>query len=296
VLGSHDQGARPPKEVFPKATAAARKAIEIDQTLAEAHAALAFIQFHYEWNGAGAEKEFRRAFELNPRYTTLQQWYSLYSIARGRTEVSLAASKRAIELDPVDLPINAHLAWHYFFARQYAQAIEACRKTLELDSYSPMPYWYLGMAYEQQKDYQNAIAEFQIAYVLSGGSPAPPSSMAYAYAMARDAVSGGNPVYLSSLGHAYAVLGNVLEARRVLGELDELSKRRYVSPYEKAIVHLGLGETEQALEWLEKAYGERSGWLVYLQVEPRLDRLRSDQRFGDLLRRVGLAPLGLGNS
>ena len=290
VLGSYDQGARAPKEVFPKAIAAARKAIEIDETLAEAHAALAFIQFHYEWNGAGAEKEFRRAFELNPRYTTLQQWYSLYSLARGRTEASLAASKRAIELDPVDLPINAHLGWHYFFARQYAPAIEACRKTLELDSFSPLPHWYLGMAYEQQRDYQNAIAEFQIAYVLSGGSPAPPSSMAYAYALARDAVSGGNPVYLSSLGHAYAVLGNVLEARRVLGELDELSERRYVSPYEKAIVHVGLGETEEAFEWLEKAYGERAGWLVYLPVEPRLDRLRSDQRFSDLVRRVGLAP------
>jgi DNA-binding winged helix-turn-helix (wHTH) protein/TolB-like protein/Tfp pilus assembly protein PilF len=296
VLGSHDQGARPPKEVFPKATAAARKAIEIDETLAEAHAALAFIQFQYEWDGAGAEKEFRRAFELNSEYTTLQQWYSDYSIARGRTEASLEASKRAIELDPVDLPSNAHLAWHYFFARQYAQAIEACRKALELDSYSSMPYWYLGMAYEQQREYQNAIAELQIAYVLSGGSPAPLSSMAHAYAVARDAVSGGNPVYLASLGHAYAVLGNVPEAHKVLGELDELSKRRYVSPYEKAVVHVGLGETEQALEWLEKAYGERSGWLIYLQVEPRLDRLRSDRRFGDLVRRVGLAPLGLGNS
>jgi len=292
VLGSHDQGARAPQEVFPKAAEAARRAIEIDETLAEAHAALALVQLHYEWDGAGAEKEFRRASQLNPRYATLQQWYSQYSIARARTEASLAASKRGVELDPVDLSINAHLAWHYFLARQYDQAIEACRKALELDSDSPMPHWYLGMAYEQQREYQKAIGEFQIAYVLSGGSPVRPSSMAHAYAAARDAVSGGNPVYLSSLGHAYAVLGNVREARNVLAELEELSKRRYVSPYEKAILHAGLGETEQALEWLEKAYRERSGWMIYLQAEPRLDRLRSDPRFGNLVRRVGLAPLG----
>jgi len=290
VLGSHDQGALAPKEALPKATAAARRAIEIDETLVEAHAALAFIKFNYEWDWAGAEKEFRRAFDLNPSYITLQHWYSQYSMAMGRREESLAASQRGVALDPVDLPINAHLAWHYFYARQYDPAIEACRKAMELDPHSPMPHWYLGMAYEQKREYPKAVGEFQMAFALSGGSPAPPSSQAHAYAVAREALSGGNPVYLSSLGHAYALAGNVVEARKVLRELDELSKHRYVSSYEKALVHAGLGETEQAFGWLEKAYGERSGWLIYLQVEPRLDRLRSDPHFRTLVRRVGLVP------
>ena len=290
VLGSHDQGALAPKEAFPKATAAANRAIEIDETLAEAHAALAFIKFNYEWDWAGAEKEFRRVFELDPRYPTPQQWYSQYSMALGRSEASLAASKRGVELDPVDIPINAHLAWHYLYARQYDLAIETCQKTMELDANSPMPNWYLGMAYEQKREYQKAIGELEIAFALSGGGPFPLSSQAHAYAVASDALSGGNPVYLSSLGYAYAAAGNVLGARQVLRDLDELSRRRYVSPYEKAVIHAGLGETEQAFDWLEKAYAERAGWLIYLQVEPRLDRLRSDPRFGHLVRRVGLAP------
>ena len=288
VLGSHDHGALAPKEAFPKAAAAARRAIEIDETLGEAHAALAFIQFNYEWDWAGAEKEFQRAFDLNPGYPTLQQWYSRYSMAMGRTEASLEASKRGFELDPIDIPLNAHLAWHHLHAGQYDPAIEACRKALELDSNHPTPHWYLGMAYEQKRDYPKAIGEFQIAFVLSGGSPAPPSSLARAYAIARDTLAGGNPVYLAGLGHAYAAAGNVAEARNVLRELEELSKQRHVSPFERAVIHAGLGETEQAFAWLEKAYAERAGWLVYLQVEPRLAQLRSDPRFGSLARRVGL--------
>ena len=147
------------------------------------------------------------------------------------------------------------------------------------------------MVYEQKGEYQTAIGEFQIAYALSGGSPVRPSSLAYAYALARGTIAAGNPVYLSSLGHAYALAGNVVEARKVLRELDELSKHhRYVSPYERAVIHAGLGETEEAFAWLEKAYAERAGWLVYLQVEPRLDRLRADPRFANLVKRVGLAP------
>ncbi len=288
VLGSHDQGALAPKEAFPKAITAAQRALAIDETLAEAHAALAFTKFHYEWDWAAAEKEFRRAFDLNPKYPTLQQWYSHYSMAMGRAVESLAASRRGIALDPIDIPINAHLAWHYLCARQPDLAMEACRRALELDPNHPTPHWYFGMAYEQKGEYQGAIGKFQIAYTLSGGSPTRPSSLAYIYALERGVLSGGNPAYLSSLGHAYAAAGNVVEARKALGELDELAKQRYVSPYEKVIIHAGLGETDEAFAWLEKAFAERAAWMVYLQVEPRLDRLRSDPRFGDLVRRVGL--------
>src|SRR5712692_4487276 len=216
VLGSYDQGALAPKEVFPKATAAAQRALAIDETLAEAHAALAFTKFHYEWDWGAAEKEFRRAFDLNPRYPTLQQWYSHYSMAMGRTEESLAASKRGVGLDPIDIPINAHLAWHYLCAHEPDAAMEACRRTLELDPNHPTPNWYLGMAFEQKGEYQKAIGEFHIAYALSGGSPARPSSLAYVYAVERGSLAGGNPVYLSSLGHAYAAAGNAVGARKAL--------------------------------------------------------------------------------
>ncbi len=282
LLGSHEYGELPPKEAFPKATAAARRALEIDEALSEAHAALAFIQFSYEWDWAGAEREFRRALQLQPGYAVAQQWYSCYSMAMGRAEASLAASLRGVELEPVDLALHAQLTWHWFSARQYDQAIEASRRTLDLDPNSPVAHWHLGRAFEQKGEYQRAIGEFQIAYLLSGGNPTSK------YAVARGAASGGNPVYLSSLGHAYAVAGNALEARKALRELEELAKLRYVSPYERAVILTGLGEKEEALAWLEEAYADRSGWLVYLGLEPRLEQLRPDPRFASLLRRVGL--------
>jgi TolB-like protein/Tfp pilus assembly protein PilF len=288
VLGSHDNGLLAPKDAFPKATAAARRAIEVDETLAEAHAALAYIKFQYEWDWAGAEREFRRALDLNPQYVDVQQSYSSYSMAMGRFDASLAASRRALELDPTNIAAGTHLAWHYLCIRQYDPAMEACRTALELDAVQPMPHWCAGMVYEQKGQNQKSIAEFQIAFALSGGNVARPGSEAYLYALDRGTLAGGNPVYLSSLGHAYAMAGNTVLARQSLSELDQLAKQRYVSPYERAVVHAGLGETEPAFSWLEKAYAERVGWLVSLQVDPRLDRLRADPRFGNLVRRVGL--------
>jgi len=289
LLGSQEMSVLAPKDVFPKATAAARRAIEIDETLAEAHAALAFIKFQYEWDWAGAERELRRALDLNPQYAHVEQLFASYSAAMGRFEASLAASRRAMELDPTDIAASTHLAFHYLYARQDDPAMEACRTALELDAVQPMPHWCAGMVYEQKGQYQKSIAEFQIAFALSGGNVARPGSEAYLHALDRGTVGGGNPVYLASLGHAYALAGNPELARQALGELDQLAKQRYVSPYERAVVHAGLGETELAFSWLERAYAERAGWLVSLRVEPRLDRLRSDHRFGNLARRVGLS-------
>lgn len=252
---------------MPKARAAALKALEIDNTLAEPHAALGFVGFNYDWDWRETEKQFKQAIALNPSYATAHHWYSHYSVAIGQFEESLAASRRALELDPLDLIINAHLAWHYDYARQYDRAIEQCRKVLEMDPKYFWPHFFLGLAYEQEQMYQQATAEFQKAITVSSATFA-----------------------LGGLGHTYAVSGKRGEALRVLGELKERSKRGYVPAFDIALIYAGLGEKDQAFEWLEKAYGEHSGGLAYLRVEPRLDNVRSDPRFADLLRRIGIPP------
>jgi tetratricopeptide (TPR) repeat protein len=162
--------------------------------------------------------------------------------------------------------MNVHLGWHYFYARQYDLAIEQFRKTLEMDPNYGLTHWYLGMAYEQKANYVEALAELQ---------------------KGKDLLK-ENVGVEADLGHAYAVSGNREEAQKVMDELEELSKQRYVSSYHIALIYTGLGEKDRAFEWLEKAYEERSDLLVYLKVEPRVDRLRSDPRFTRLLRRMGL--------
>jgi TolB-like protein/Tfp pilus assembly protein PilF/predicted Ser/Thr protein kinase len=267
VLGAWESDARiAPREVMPKATAAAMKALALDDQLSEAHASLGFVSLHYDWDWREAEKQLKQAIALNPNYATAHHWYSHYAMAMGRSEESLAASKRALELDPLDDTINAHLAWHYYYARQYDQAIAQSRKTLELNPNSFWAHYFLGLAYEQKRMFAQAIPEFQQAIAVSSATFAK-----------------------GALGHAYALLGNRSEALRLLSELKEPSPRGYVPSYNISVVYEGLGE-EQAFQWLEKAYEEHSSWSVYLKVEPRLDPLRSDPRFADLLRRIGLPP------
>jgi TolB-like protein/Tfp pilus assembly protein PilF len=261
-----DVGSLAPKEAMRKAKAAALKALEMDDTLAEAHTSLAFTKLNYDWDWSGAEREFKRAIELNPNYDNAHHWYSHYFTAMGQTEESLAESKRALELDQLGLIMNEHLGWHYFYARQYDLAIEQFRKTLEMDPNYGLTHWYLGMAYEQKAKYVEALAELQ---------------------KGKDLLK-ENVGVEADLGHTYAVSGNREEAQKVMDELEELSKQRYVSSYHIALIYTGLGEKDRAFEWLEKAYEERSDLLVYLKVEPRLDRLRSDPRFTRLLHRMGL--------
>lgn len=254
------------KETMPRAKAAAMKALEVDDTLTEARTSLAWARLHYDWDWLAAEREFKRAIDLNPDYTEAHHSYSHYLIAMGRTAESLAESKRALELDPLDLVINAHLGWHYLYARQYDQSIEQSRRTLELEPNSLVAHWFLGRALEQKAMYQEAAKAFEKSITISDGSP----------------------TYVAALGHAYAVSGKKSEALRILNELKQQSKRTYVSPFNLAAISSGLGEKDQGFEWLEKAFEERSHWLVYLKVEPMLDGLRSDPRFTDLVRRVGL--------
>jgi DNA-binding winged helix-turn-helix (wHTH) protein/TolB-like protein/Tfp pilus assembly protein PilF len=256
-----------PREAAPRAKEAALKALEIDYALAEAHTSLAYVKHSYDWDWQGADQEFRQAIELNPHYAHAYHMYSHLLVTMNRFEESLEASLRACELDPLDVEMSAHLIFHYNAARQFDRAIEQGLKTLELDPNFHETHLFLGRAFEQKKMYAETIAEFRKAVELSGR----------------------RPFAISGLAHAYAVSGERALARELLDELKERSKMNYVSLYYIAHIYAGLGDREQALEWFDKAHEERDPMLVYLNVNPNLDSLRSEPRFRDLLRRVGLS-------
>ncbi len=257
----------PSRETFPKAKAAALKALEIDNTLAQAHATLAFTHQLFDWDFSAAEKEYRRAIELDPKYPTAHQWYSDLLSELGQHERAIAEVERANELDPPSPIISVSRAGVFYNARQYDRAIEAARKTLELDKGFYRAHLHLGRTLEQKKMYPEAIAEFEEAVRLSG-----------------------RPIEIvAALGHAYAVSGRREEAMRLIEELKGWSERGYDPLANIALVYAGLGQNDEAIEWLEKAYQARSAWLIFLalKVGPRWDALRSDARFQDLLRRIG---------
>lgn len=266
TLAGWESGAVVPAIAIPQAKMAARKALEVDAKSAEAYTSLAFASMHYDWRWEDAEVQFRHALRLNPGYPNLRHWYSHYLTATGRHEESLTESLVVLDLDPLDLIINIHLAWHYIMARQYGLAIDQIRKTLDMEPNFHWGYFFLALVYEQTGQIKEALEDLKKSVELSGGAT----------------------VSLSELGHAYAVAGDADNAVKVLKRLSELSKNRYVSSYEVGLIHAALGETDVAFAWLEKAYQERSGWLAYMNVEPRLDCLRQDRRFSDLLQRIGL--------
>ena len=254
---SFDIGSLAPREAMPKARAAAVKAIQLDDTLAEAHTSLAFVMMNYDWDWAGAAHEFNRAIDLHPNYEVVHHWYSHYLTALGRTQDSLVESKRALELDQLDLNINVHLGWHYLYAREYDRAIKQFEKALQMDRNYGLAHWYLGRSYEEKKMYGEAAAELGKAKELLNG----------------------NAILAGDLGHLYAVSGRKDEARKIIEELQQISQQQHDWPYCIALIYAGLGEKDRALEWLQKAYEDRSDWLIYLRVDPRLDGLRSDARF-----------------
>ena len=266
VLG--DYSFLSPKEAFPRAKAGATKALELDETSAEAHTSLAIIKDDYEWDWPGAEREFKRALELNPNYATAHHWYSDHLEIVGRHDEAIAEIKRAQQLDPLSLIIKAIVGRRFHSARRYDEAVEQLRQTLEMDPNFAVAHWLLGETYEQKAQYESAIAEYQKARTASGGS-----------------------VYVvAALGRAYAAAGKRREALKILGELEELSKRRYVSASSVADIYIALGEKDQALEWLEKGYRDRDEGMVRLNWEATLDPLRSDPRFQGLLRRMNFPP------
>ncbi len=257
----------PPRDAIPKAKEAASKALAIDDTMAEPHATLAFVNTTYDRDWTGAEREFKKAIEINPNYSTAHHWYSFYLGATGRLDEAIAEAKLAQDADPLSLIISSSAGYTFHLARRYDQAIEQLRKTLEMDPNFHPAHWYLATFYDQVARYEDAIAECQKALSL-----------------------GGDPGVLGVLGHVYAASGKRAEALRVLAELKDLSKRRYVDPSDIALVYVGLGDKPQALEWLEKAYEDRSYRLTWIKVLPQFDSLHRDPRFQDLLRRMGLPP------
>src|SRR6266496_1717154 len=258
----------PPGEKIPKAKMAAMKALELDDTLAEAHTSLARAMTTYDWDWRGAEREFQRAIELNPNYAIAHQWYCGYLEAMGRTPEAIAEGKRALELDPLSPIITFEMGLGFFYARDYDKAIEYYQKTLELDPDFPPAHGQLPAAYEQKRMYDQAITGFQKGTNLKG-------SREWYFS-------------LSGLAHVYAVTGNKGEAQKLLSEMKDLSVRQYVPADRIALIYAGLGDKDEAFAWLEKAYDERSFNMTWLKVEPRWDSLRSDPRFADLVRRLGL--------
>jgi tetratricopeptide (TPR) repeat protein len=256
-------GAFPPAEAASKAKEAALKALAIDDALAEAHVSLGRVKMNFDWDWAGAEREFRRAIDLNPAYAEAHHLYAHYLTAMKRFPEAFEASRRYLELDPLNLPANNHLSWHYFYARQYDEALAQLRRTAEMEPNFVGMLLYLGWVYEQTKMYSEAIATFKKAVQLSA-----------------------TPLMLGSLGHAYALSGKRADAQNILARLDDLSKERYVSPYDRAIVYVGLNDWDQAFDWLQRASQERAQFMIYLDTDPRFDAIRSDARFGELLRRM----------
>ncbi len=260
-----EYGRIPKKEVLPKAKAAVSKALEIDDKLAEAYTSLAMIM-RYESDFVGAEREFKRAIELNPNYATGHHWYSDSLQAKGRLDEALEEIKRALQLDPLSLIINMALGEIFYCKREYDQAIQQCRKTLELDPNFAVGRQGLGECYRQKGMLKEAIAEFQKARILYGNSP----------------------YGLGDLGNAYALSGEKTKAVEVLTNLKELSEQGYSLNYDIAFIYYGLGDKKKAFEWLEKAYKEKEEGMEYLKVDPAWESLRSDPRFKSLLKRLNL--------
>jgi tetratricopeptide (TPR) repeat protein len=266
TLGQPWNGALSPKEILTQAKAAASKALVLDESLGEAHSAFAHVIELYDWDWQGAEKEYRRALELNPNDAMARFWFGEYLQVMGRNEEGFAQMRQAIALDPLNPNPAAELGSQFYTARQYDQAMRAFQKVLELEPDNSWAHYGLGCVYSERKMYAEAIAELVKAVNLSNRSESA----------------------VASLGKVLGDSGRKQEARKILKELRERSKHRYVSPYLIGLVQLGLGERNQAIASLDQGYTNRDQWMMYMKVDPGWDDLRSDPRFKDLTRRVGL--------
>jgi TolB-like protein/Tfp pilus assembly protein PilF len=266
LLGIAEYGGVRPREAMPRARSAAQKALEIDDHLAEAHTTLAHVMGFYDWDWDGADREFTRAIELKPTYPFSHHWYALFLVAMGRAEESIASELRALELEPLSLIINKNVGTIYYYARQYDRAIEQYKRALDLDADFSRSHLYLGIAYDAIGRHDDAVDELRVALAQSGGSG----------------------VIVGMLGHALGASGRHADARALLDELTAREATHYVPAFNRALIHVGIGETDRAFECLDRAFEERSSWLVSLKIEPLLDSIRDDPRFADLVRRVGL--------
>ena len=251
------------KEALPKAGAAAKKALELDNQVAEAHTSLATVKWWFEWDWAGAEAEFKRAIQLNPNDARTLEFYGWYLIVIGRIDEGIEQSRHAQTQDSLSVETNTLFGQSLYFARRYDQAIEQLRATVDMDQNYWLAHSFMGRSYEQQGKFNDAIVEFQRALQIENN-------------VAENA---------AMLAHAYALSGKKAEAEKILQQLR--SSDTYVPPYNIATVYAGLGDKDQAFASLERAYVDRSFYMTWLKCDPQLDNLRSDPRFADLVRRVG---------
>jgi TolB-like protein/DNA-binding SARP family transcriptional activator/Tfp pilus assembly protein PilF len=264
VLGFYDH--LPPHQAFPRAKAAAERALQIDSQLAKAYASLGYVALYYDWDWKAAERALDRAIELNPSYSIAHQWRANYLVARGRFDEAVTAMRRAQEIDPLSLIASAALGWVHYYRRDYDAAVQQCRRTIELNANFEQAWVWGGTAHESAGRYADALQMLEQAAALSGRSA----------------------IVLAALGRAHALSGNVPAAREILEELRQ-KHAGYLPAYEMAKLHLALGERAEALRWLRHAYDQRSHSLVFLAVDPQLDSLRSDPEFRDLLIKTGVA-------
>ncbi len=258
-----------PKEAFPQARVAALTAIRLDPDLPESHTSLAAVLWLHDWKWNEAEKEFIRSLELAPAYPTANHWYAEYLMTMGRHDEAIARIRNGQDLDPLSLIINVAVGWSLYNARRYDEGIEQLQRTAELDPNYPVTHWILGLLYRKTGRYELAISEGLKSVELSRGSP----------------------LMSAALAHTYAEAGRTQESQQILGELTILAKQKYVAPYFFAGIHIGLGENDRAIEYLEKSYEEHSHWLIYLHLDPSMDGLQDNPLLQDLLRRVGLSGL-----
>jgi TolB-like protein/Tfp pilus assembly protein PilF len=259
ILGFYT--ALPPAEAFPKAKAAALRALEIDARLSEARPTLAYVSMYHEWDWAEAERQFLLSIQNNPGYATAHQWYGNFLAGLRRFDESAAEFGKAITLDPLSPLKVAALGWGYYFARRYPEAIAQCRRALELDPHLPVTHLWLGLGCLEAGATDEALAAYEEAVRLSRGQP----------------------LSLAFLAHGLARSGRTEEAAHSLREISDLSSRRYVSPYDLAVIRVGMSQPEAALDLLERGYRERTHWMALLQVDPRLDPIRGEPRFQRLL-------------
>jgi tetratricopeptide (TPR) repeat protein len=256
-----------PKQAYPAAKEAALKALEIDDNLGEAHNSLAAVKLFYEWDWPAAGREFKRAIELNPNFYTAYEWYAEYLAVMNKIDQAIVEMKRAAELEPFSTSSRVGIARHLYYAKKFDASINHLQQALKLDPNSFLAHAQLGQTYIMKSMYREAITHFEKAVALTGEKEAG---------------------MLCGLGYAYAVSGKQKEARQILNRLINRSKKEYIPPCYIAGIYVGLGDSDRAFEWLEKAYSDRSEWLPYLNIEHMFEPIRDDPRFGELVEKVGL--------
>jgi len=255
-----------PNDAFPKALEAATKAATLDSTLADAHASLGYYKFYYDWDWAAAEQEFRKCLALNPNYELGYDWYGYYLTAMERYDEASVILKKAASLDPLSVSISTDMGFSFYYGGNYDPAIKELKASLQVDSNFLLAHLWLGRSYQAQKAYPDAINELKKTMKVSVNWP----------------------VALAAIGSAYAESGDKINAKIILDTMISLMPKKFVTAYGIALVYSALGEKEEAFLWLNKAFDERSNWLVWLKTDPRWNMIKSDKRFHEMVNRVGL--------